>query len=107
MFNAFLDAIAERGADVVIWQSNLSGEWRITPGGPDISAHVLQQGITGGLVRLVIWTGGGAWAITTEGAAYAEEWASMRRQAEPSAQPVAHPVDAAAAMQAFLELGKP
>jgi hypothetical protein len=105
-FNAFLEAIAEHSADVVIWQSNRTGEWRIAAGGPDISAGVLQQGITGGLVRLVTWTGGGAWAITEAGAAYAEEWARMRGAAKPSVQLVAPPVDAEAATRAFMERAK-
>jgi hypothetical protein len=106
VFNAFLEAIAEHSSNVVIWQSNRTGEWRIMAGGPDISAGTLQQGITGGLIRLITWTGCGAWAITEGGAAYAEEWARVREAACASAQPTAPPVDADAATRAFMERAK-
>lgn len=98
-------------AGSVIWWHPQAGEWRLpeTAGANDISPEVLAEAIRGGLVRLAI-SGGimPAWVVTEWGHSLAIGWADARsREAAPSAQPVAHPVDAAAAMQAFLERGKP
>jgi hypothetical protein len=106
---AFLNAVSgpptPTGA-VIYWHA---GEWRLPScyGGRVIDAGALHRAILGGLVRLA-----GAvkpeWIITETGAAYAEEWARMRAQeTKPAAEPVASPVDAAAATQEFLERGKP
>lgn len=101
----FLDAVSDpptpAGA-VIYWHA---GEWRLPScyGGRVVEAGSLHRAIFGGLVRL-----SGAqkpeWIITESGAVLAEEWARSRAaQAELPSQPVAPPVDAAAATQAFLE----